>query len=201
MPAQERKVAQLKEGRSPDCSWEGGRYRRSLLCARSQPDYFAQHLQAVAEEINFAALGMVPADWNFADAQTSALRQVKQLYVEREALDPSCFEDRSARVEAERLEAALCVPHGQPGGEPHATIQDAATLLGAPRLMNSDQAAVQRARAKRDIHFAICDRFDELWCLLKRRGKIGVGKKADWSLRGEQPGAHRGAFPAIRKIF
>src|SRR5262249_59501472 len=127
MPAQERKVAQLKEGRSPDCSWEGGRYRRSLLCARSQPDYFAQHLQAVVEEINFAALGMVPADWNFADAQTSALRQTKKLYVEREALDPSCFEDRSARVEAERLDAALGVPKGQAGREPHRKLKEAAT--------------------------------------------------------------------------
>src|SRR5262249_501590 len=111
---------------------------------------------------------MVPADWNFADAQTSALRQIKQLYVEREALDPSCLEERSARGEGERLEAGLCVPKGQPGGEPHEKIKDAATLLAAPRLMNSDQAAVQRARAKRDIHFAICDGFDELWCLPER---------------------------------
>src|SRR5262249_23370387 len=201
MPAQERKVAQPKEGRSPDCSWENGRYRPSLLCARSQPDYFAQHLQAVAEEINFAALGMVPSDWNFADAQTSALRQIKQLYVEREALDPSYFEDWSARVEAERLEAALRVPKGQPGGEPHQKIEHAARLLAAPWLMNSDQAAVHRARAKRDVHFAICDGLDELRCLLKRRGKIGIGKKADWPLRGEQSGPHRGALSAIRKIF
>ena len=74
---------------------------------------------------------MVPADWNFTDAQTSALRQIKQLHVERETLDSRRFEDRPARVEAKGFESALRIPKRQRGGDSHKQIEDAASLLAA----------------------------------------------------------------------
>jgi len=104
---------------------------------------------------NFAALSMVPTHWNFANPQTGPMREIKQLDVEREAFDPRRFKNRSARLEAKCFKSALRIPKWQPGGEPHQQVKNAAGLLSPPRLTNSDQAAIQSARAKCDIQFAI----------------------------------------------
>src|SRR6185503_16287542 len=53
--------------------------RRSLLGARAQRDHFPQHTQAVAEKTHFAARGMIPTHWNFANLQTGPMRAIKQL--------------------------------------------------------------------------------------------------------------------------
>src|SRR6266576_7031756 len=108
------------------------------------------------------------------------MHAIKQLHVEGEAFDLRRFKNWSARFKTKRLESALRVPKRQPGGEPHQQIKNTAGLLSPPRLTNSDQAAIQSARAKCDIQFAICDGFDQLRRLLKWRGKIGVGEKPDW---------------------
>jgi L-ascorbate metabolism protein UlaG (beta-lactamase superfamily) len=76
----------------------------------AQHDHFPQHAQAVAEKPNFAALCMVPMHWNFANPQTAPMREIKQLYIEREAFDPRRFKNRSARLEAKRFKSALRVP-------------------------------------------------------------------------------------------
>src|SRR5438045_7944200 len=89
------------------------------LRMNAQRDHLAQHAQAVAEKINFAAFGVVPTHWNFAHPQTSPTSKIKQLHVEREAFDPRRFKNRSARLKAKRFKSALRVPKGQPGGEPH----------------------------------------------------------------------------------
>src|SRR5205814_5722037 len=146
----------------------------------SQRDHLAQHAQTVAEKANFTALSVVPTHWNFADPQTGPMREIKQLDVEREAFDPRRFKNRSARLQAKRFKSALRVPKRQSGGEPHQQIKNTAGLLSPPRLMNSDQIAIECARAKRDLHFAICDGFDQLRRLLKWRGKICIGKNSDW---------------------
>src|SRR5206468_8936577 len=146
----------------------------------SQRDHLAQHAQTVAEKANFAALSVVPTHWNFADPQTGPMREMKQLHVEREAFNPRRFKNRSAHLEAKRFKSALSVPKRQSGGEPHQQIKNTAGLLAPPRLMHPDQATIQSARAKCDVHFAVCDGFDQLRCLLKWRGKICVGKKPDW---------------------
>src|SRR5205823_4853000 len=145
----------------------------------AQRDHFPQHAQTVAQKANFAALSMVPTHWNFANSQTGPMREIQQLHVECEAFDPRCFKNRSARLQAKRFKSALSVPKRQPSGEAHQQIKNAASLLSTPRLTNSDQAAIQSARAKCDIHFAICDGFDQLRCFLKWRGKIGVGEKSN----------------------
>jgi len=151
----------------------------------AQRDHFAQHAQTVAQKTNFAALSVVPTHWNFANPQIGPMREIKQLHVEREALDPRRFKNRSACLQAKRFKSALRIPKRQSGGEPHQQIKDAAGLLSSPRLKNSDQAAIQSARAKCDIHFAICDGFDQLRCFLKWRGKIGVGEKSDCCSRSK----------------
>src|SRR4029077_12992715 len=144
MAAQESKVAQLKEGRTRD--------RRSLLSTRAQRDHFAQHAQTVAEKANFAALSVVPAHWNLANTQTGLMRAIKQLHVEREAFDSRRFKNRSARLEAKRFESALRVPKRESGGGADKQIKNTASLISPPRLMNSDQAAIQSARTKCDVH-------------------------------------------------
>src|SRR4029077_6461194 len=154
--------------------------KMSVLLTRAQRDHFAKHAQAVAEKADFAALGMVPSHWNFANLQTGPMRAIKQLHVEREAFDPRRFKNRTARLEAKRFKSALRVPERQSGAEPHEQIKNTAGRLSPPRLMHPDQAAIQSARTKRDIHFAICDGFDQLRRFLKWRGKIGIGEKSDW---------------------
>src|SRR6266550_1545532 len=152
---------------------------RSIAATCAERDHFAQHAQAVAQKTNFAAFSVVPTHWNFANPQTGPIREIKQLHVEREAFDPRRFKNRSARLEAKRSKSALRVPKRQSGGEPHQQIKNAAGLLSPPRLTNSDQAAIQSARAKRDIQFTLCNGFDQLRRLLKWRRKVGVGKKPD----------------------
>ena len=88
------------------------------------------------------------------------MRAIKQLHVEREAFDPRRFKNRSARLETKRFKSALRVPERQSGAEPHEQIKNTAGLLSSPRLVNSDQAAIQSARTKCDVHFAIRDGFD-----------------------------------------
>ena len=83
--------------------------------ARAQRDHLAQHAQAVAEKTNFAAFGMVPTHWNFANPQTGPMRAIKQLHVEREAFDLRRFKNRSARLETKRFKSALRVPKRQSG--------------------------------------------------------------------------------------
>ena len=129
-------------------------------------------------------LTLLPSAW-FHRTGTSRIRkprpmrEIKQLHIEREAFDLRRFKNRSARLEAKRFKSALRVPKRQSGGHPHQQIKNTAGLLSPPRLMHPDQATIQSARAKRDIHFAICDGFDQLRRLLKWRGKIGVGEKSD----------------------
>src|SRR5882724_2973163 len=108
------------------------------------------------------------------------MRAIKQLHVEREAFDPRRFKNRSARFQAKRFKSALRVPKRQSGGDADKQIKDAASLLSPPRLMHPDQAAIQSARTKGDVHFAICDRFDQLRRLVEWRGKIGIGEKSNW---------------------
>src|SRR5262245_61629136 len=168
---------------------------------RPQRDHFAQHAQTIAKETYFAAFGMVPTHWNFADPQTGSMREIKQLHVECEAVDPRRFNNRSARLEAKRFKSALCVPKWQSGREPHQQIKNTAALFSPPWLMHPDQGAIQSARAKCNVHFTICNRFDQLWRLLKWRGKIGIRKKPDRCSCSKQPRAHCSALPAIWKVL
>ena len=81
---------------------------------------------------------MIPAHRNFAQSQSGSLRQIEQFDVESETFDARGLENRSARIEPERLESALRVPKRQPGCEPHDEIKNAAALFAPPRLVIAD---------------------------------------------------------------
>src|SRR6188472_4804623 len=128
---------------------------------------------------------MIPTHWNFANLQTGPMRAIKQLHIEREAFDLRFFKNRPARLETKRFKSTLSVPKWQPCGGPDQQIENTAALLAPPRLMHADQAAIQSARTKRDVHFAIRNGFDQLRRFLKWRGKIGVREKSDWCSCGK----------------
>src|SRR4029453_1156912 len=80
------------------------------LRSRAQRNHLPQHAKAVAEKANFTAFGMVPTHWNFANPQTRSMREIEQLHVECEAVDPRRFKNRPARLKAKRFKSALRVP-------------------------------------------------------------------------------------------
>jgi hypothetical protein len=108
-------------------------------------NHFSQHPQAIVKEADFAALRVVPADRNFAGAQSGAVRQIKQLDIEGKTVDASGFDNRPTNVEAERFETALRIPKWQAGGDTHNKVEDASSLFASPGLMLTDQAAVEGA--------------------------------------------------------
>jgi hypothetical protein len=90
------------------------------------------------EKTDFAAFSVVPSDRNFADAQSGALREIKQLDVEGESIDARGFQDRAANVEAKRLETALRVPKRQASRDAHEQVENATRVLAPPGLMLPD---------------------------------------------------------------
>ena len=95
----------------------------------------------------------------------------------------SGFENRATNIEAECFETTLRVPKRQAGGKPHKKVENAASLFTQPGLVLTDQAAIDRARTKRNIDIAICYGLDHLRRLAERRGKVRVEKKTDRFLR------------------
>jgi len=168
---------------------------------RPQSDHFSQHQQAVAKETNFASFSVIPADRNFPDAQSGAVCKKKQLDIESEALDARCLKNRPANIEPKCLEPALGVPKRQSGGDAHEQIENTARLFSPPRLMDSDQAAVQSARAECNVDFAVCDWSDHLRRFAERGRKVCIKKQTDRFSRGKQSGTNSGAFAAIWKIL
>src|SRR5439155_9248916 len=156
---------------------DGGRLRS--IAPTSQRDHLAQHPQAILHERDFASFRVVPAHRNFAQAQTGTLREIKQLNIESKAIDPRGFENRAANIETKRFKSALRIPKRQTGRDAHKQVENPAALLTAPRLMMTDQAAIERARAKGDVELSGGDRLDHFRRLLERRGKIGIEKQAD----------------------
>src|SRR5207244_2325077 len=145
---------------------QGSSARQSLAPpAESQRDDLAQHAQAVAQKINFAALSVVPAHGDFAHAETGAARQKEQLDVEGKTIHPRRFENRPAYFEPKRFEPALCVPERQTGRNAHEQIEHAPGVLASPRLMDPDELTVERARTEAKIDIFVHDRLDQLGSL------------------------------------
>ena len=87
---------------------------------------------------------MVPANRNLADMQTGAMRQIKQLDIKREAVDPRRFKNRPTRIEAKGFKSALRVPKSKASGESHKQIKNPTGLLAPPRLMDADRTFFRR---------------------------------------------------------
>src|SRR5437868_4909844 len=144
---------------------------------------------------------MVPAHRNFPKPQSGALGKKKQLHVKAKADDLRRLNNRSARLHSKSFETTLRIPERKTGCHPHHQVENAAPLLAPPRLPVSDKFAIERARAKGDIHFAARDRFNNFWKLINRRRKIGIKKNRDWFRCAQQPASDRRTFAAIRKIL
>jgi hypothetical protein len=81
---------------------------------------------------------VIPPHGNFANPQTGSTREIKQLYIEREAFDPRRLKNGAACLKTKCLEPALRIPERQSSGKPHQQIKDTAGLLSPPRLMHPD---------------------------------------------------------------
>jgi hypothetical protein len=110
----------------------------SVLRSRSQRDHFSQHPQAIAKKTNFASFSVIPADGNFSNAQSGAVRKKKQLDVKRETIQARRLQNWPTNVESKRLEPTLGVPKWKGGCNANKKIENTATLFSPPGLMNSD---------------------------------------------------------------
>jgi hypothetical protein len=167
----------------------------------SQCDHLAQHPQAVVNEMNFAAFPMIPAHRNLAQAQSGALREIKELDIERKPLDLRGFQNWPANIKTKSFEAALCVPKWKSGCDAREQIEKPTGGFSTPWLMFTNQATIQSARSKGKIDIVISNRPDHFGSFFKRRGQIGIEKQSDRSLRRQQSFPNGHAFPAVRKIF
>src|SRR6266496_5720493 len=174
---------------------------QTLLSSRSHCDHFSQHSQAVAEKANFTPFSVVPADRNFPNAQSGAMREKKQLNIKSETVNPRRLQNWPTNVESKCLEPALGVPKWKAGCNANKKIENTATLFSPPGLMYAHQAAIERTRSQSNVDFAVCNRLAQFWRLCDRCGKICVRKKCNRFSRGKQSGADRRALPAIWKIF
>jgi hypothetical protein len=94
-----------RRGRAAEPTGLEPRIRIFSLCggARSQVDHFLEHPQTVSEKADFAAVEMIPTHANFAHAQSSVMRQIKQFDVETEAIGFRAFTNWATRIEPKRL--------------------------------------------------------------------------------------------------
>src|SRR5204863_2355520 len=120
----------------------------------------AEHAQAIAKEIHFAAFVVVPAHRNFAQTQSGLTSEIEQFDVETKSIDLGFRDYWPANIEAERFEPALRVPKWKTGSDADNQIENTAALFATPWLPIADQPPVQSAGTKRDIHFASHDGFN-----------------------------------------
>src|SRR5947208_3979880 len=125
---------------------------------RTQRQNLTQHSHTVVNEPNLAPFMMVPAHRNFSKPQSGALGKKKQLHVKAKADGLRRLNNRSACLHSKSFETTLRIPERKTGCHPHHQVENAAPLLAPPRLPVSDKFAIERARAKGDIHFAARDR-------------------------------------------
>ncbi len=155
----------------------------STFASLTSADFANTH--AIAKKTNLASFSVIPANRNLADTQTGAMRQIKQLDIKREAVDPCRFKNRSAPVEAKGFKAASCIPKRQRPCDSHKQIENATSLLAPPRLMTRRSNCGPAARepsAMSTSPFATGS--IRLGRFLKRRGE-SAWEKTPIALRGK----------------
>src|SRR5690606_27548453 len=85
---------------------------------------FVEHTHTVADDVDLAAVIVVPADGNFTKPQSVTLCDKEKFNVKSEPVDLHFIEQRPERVHSERLEPALRVPKGKPGHKTHYQVED-----------------------------------------------------------------------------
>ncbi len=88
------------------------------------------------------------------------MREKKQFYIECKTIHMRRLQNRPANIELKRLEPTLGIPKWQAGCDAHKKIKNTTALFSRPGLMDSNQTAIQSARTKSNINFAVCNRFD-----------------------------------------
>ena len=162
--------------------------------------HLVQHLETVADDVDLAALVVVPAHGDLFQIQTGAKREVQQFHIETKAVHRCCFNEGPAHAHTKRLEATLRVPERQTCREAYDEVENTSALFAPPRLVNTDQAAIERARSECHVALSFNNRLDQFWCFADRSGKIGVRKKSYVAPRGEQSEPDGPAFSEIRFV-
>src|SRR5882762_1337715 len=141
---------------------------------------------------------MPPAHGNFNRAQAMTSRQVQQLWIEPEALNPLLLEDDAAALAPERFETALGIDERQPQNASHNLVENDSGEFSEGGFVHGDQAAVHRPRA--DSHVMDLQGVNELIGFLDRRRKICVGEKRDAAARFLHAVSYAVAFATIDAI-
>src|SRR6266852_637710 len=201
--AMERKITCPREVCQVLCTTKFIPHRSGVLGARvaahqrvpANDEYVQKHLQTIAEHIHFGCRRMGPAHGDLRRAEAVMPRQIKQLWVEPEALDSLLLENDVTRLPAEGFEAALGVHEGQAQGEAHDGIKHDARELAKTRLTDEDQAAIHGAGADGDV--VVPQGSQELVGFFDRSGKVRVGEEHDATLGFEHSVAYAVALAAV----
>src|SRR5919108_1545842 len=157
-----------------------------------------EHLQAVAEHVDFSSGGMAPAHGNFHRAQAVVACQIKQFRVEPEALDGLLLEQDLAALPDKGFEAALRVHKRQPQDEAHDFVENDSCEFAEARFVHRDEAAIDGARA--DGHVEMLERVHKLVRFLDGSGEVCVGEQNHTPTRFLHAVAHAVPFSSVYTV-
>src|SRR5260370_28361938 len=120
---------------------------------------------------------MVPAHRDLPEPQSSAVSEKKKFDIKREPDGMRFFQNWPADIQPKRFETALRVPKRHSGCKPNDQIENTPGLLASPRLTDTDQSAIKRARTKRKIHISVFDRLDHR----SEERRVGKECRSRWS--------------------
>ena len=162
--------------------------------------HLLEHLQAVLEVADAAALVVAPGYGDFHDGVLQLARDEEDLGVEAPALDGLEAEDCLGGVALEGLEAALRVLEGKAddfAGDPVETAAEEAAVDG---LVDGLLLLVEPAGADGYVG-AVVDGFDEALGFFDGGGEVGVGEHDDVACGLEEAVADGVAFAAVAGVL
>ena len=157
----------------------------------AQPKHVDDHLQPVADHMDFGAALLPPADSNLHDPQPGALRATENFDVERKARQQLLREERRDGRSPKQLEAALRVVDR--ADQQRADERAKEESEQPPVVQRIDLRWIEDARADRDIG-SMFERVLEGVDLGKRRRAVGVDEHAAIGAGCQQAGADGRAF-------
>ena len=143
---------------------------------------------------------MRPAHGNLDGAETVAPGEEQQLGVEAETLDALLLEQDAAGFAEEGLKAALGVHKRQKQTDADNFIENNSGEFAEGRLVDFDEAAVERARTDGDVRLGAGERGEQLVGLFDGRGKVGVAEENDAAAGLEGAATHAETFAAVDSV-
>jgi len=162
--------------------------------------HLLEHLGAVFEVADAAALIVAPGDGDFDDGVFELAGDEEDFGIEAPALDGLEAENRLCSVAAEGLEAALRVLEGQAHDLAGNPVEAAAEEAAVERLVDGLLLLVEPAGADSDVGAGI-DCGDEALGFFDGGGEVGVGEHHNLSRSLEEAVADRVAFAAVAGIL